>query len=296
MTQLTANGITLDYAETGSPDAPVLVLIRGLGTQRIQWPAAFVDGLAKRGLRVVAHDNRDVGLSEKFSAFGTPDVGATMAAIAKGETASLAYDVADMAKDVIGLLDSLGIARAHVLGISMGGMIVQHLAASHGGRLLSMTSVMSSSGAAGLPPATPAAMAALMSRPKDPNSRDSVIENNVASQKVFGSPGYPTSDADLQAMAGRAYDRCHCPDGVARQMLAVMADRTRSELLAEVDVPSLVIHGEDDPLIPIECGRDTAERIPGARFQAIAGMGHDVPAGLVDTLIELVADHIKRAR
>jgi pimeloyl-ACP methyl ester carboxylesterase len=290
-----ANSIDVDYAQFGPADAPALVLVRGLGTQRIMWPEKLLAGLVDRGLRVITPDNRDVGHSTKLDAAGTPDVAAVLRAMADGAASPSPYSVADMASDVVGLLDALEVERAHVMGISMGGMIVQHLAASHGERLVSMTSVMSSSGAPGLPAATPEAMAALMSAPSDPNSRDSVIENSVASQKVFGSPGYPTSDEDLRAAAGRAYDRCHHPAGVARQMAAVMADNGRFELLEQVRVPTLVLHGEADPLIPIECGRDTAQRIAGARFHSFEGMGHDLPSGLLPQLVEVIADHTQRA-
>ena len=285
-----ANGIEIDYAQGGSPDAPVMLLIRGLGTQRTQWPDSLVEGLVATGLRVITPDNRDVGGSTKFDSAGLPDLAAAIAG-----SGSPPYAVADMALDLVGLLDALEIERAHVMGISMGGMIVQHLAASHADRLLSMTSVMSSSGAPGLPSGTPEAMTALMSQPDDPTSRESVIDNSVATQKVIGSPGYSTPDAELREMFGRAYDRCYHPAGVARQLAAVMADTQRFERLSEIRVASLVIHGEDDPLIPIACGRDTAERIDKAHFHAVPGMGHDVPVGLVPTLLELLVDHVERS-
>jgi pimeloyl-ACP methyl ester carboxylesterase len=295
MPTIRVNDIEIDYAERGERDAAAIVLIRGLGTQRIQWPESLLAGLVEHGLRVITPDNRDVGGSTKFEEAGAPDMAALGKAIAKGHSSSLPYGVADMAADVVGLLDALEIERAHVLGISMGGMIVQHLAGTHGERLHSMTSVMSSSGAPGLPAATPAAMAALTSRPDDPSSRESVIENSVRTQEVIGSPGYPTTEADLREAAGRAYDRCYCPDGVSRQMAAVMGDAARHRLLSRIRVPTLVIHGEADPLIPLACGVDTAERIEGARLETIAGMGHDIPVALVPTLLEMLADHVARA-
>jgi pimeloyl-ACP methyl ester carboxylesterase len=301
MTTIRANGIDLDYAdyadstETGDSDAPALVLIRGLGTQRIQWPDELIDGLVERGLRVLCHDNRDIGLSQYFSEAGVPDIAGALAKLARGESVDAAYSLADMAEDVIGLLDALEIERAHVAGISMGGMIVQHLAASHGERLLSATSIMSSSGGPGLPAATPEAMQALMSSPDKPGDRESVIEHGVRTRKIIASPGYPTDDDTMREAIARTYDRSYRPDGVARQMLAVLCDTGRSEMLAGISVPTLVIHGEDDPLVPIECGRDTAARIPGAHFEPIPGMGHDIPVGLASALVELIADHAKRA-
>lgn len=290
-----ANGIEIDYDETWpasgpDPSLPALVLIRGLGTQRIQWPQPLLDALAARGLRVVCHDNRDVGGSTKFDAAGVPDPAAMIQAIAAGETPAPPYRVADMAQDVIGLLDALSIERAHVAGISMGGMIVQHLGASHGDRIASVTSIMSSSGAPGLSPAKPEAMAALTSRAATP-TREAVVENSLATQRVIGSPAYPADEDAYRELAGRVFDRCYAPDGVTRQMAAVLSDVGRHELIANVTVPTLVIHGEDDPLIPIDGGRDTAARIPGARFESIPGMGHDVPVELTGTLSQLIADH-----
>ena len=294
MVAIRANGITLDYEERGAPDAPVFLLLRGLGTQRIHWPESLLDGLAAQGLRVIYPDNRDVGLSQKFDGFGTPNLLDAMTRAAKGESVDTAYTPADMAADVVGLLDALGIERAHLAGISMGGMIAQHVAARSGERLMSVASIMSSSGAPGLPPARPEAMAALMSQPAD-SSRESVIENGLKVQRAIGSPGYPTEESVLRERAGRAYDRCHHPPGVARQMLAVVTDGSRVELLRKITVPMLVIHGEDDPLVPIKCGRDTAKHVPGSTFQSISGMGHDVPLALVDTLVERLVTHARSA-
>ncbi len=290
MTIIRANGIDIDYAETG--EGPALVLLRGLGTQRIQWPQPFLQGLASRGLRVISFDNRDVGLSQKFT--GTPDIAETMAARQRGEEPAIPYGLPDMARDVVGLLDALTIERAHVVGISMGGMISQHVAARHADRLHSVTSIMSTSGAPGLPEARPGVMQALMSSPAS-SDRNVVVEHSVRTNKVFASPGYPTPDAEMREMAERCYDRCYCPEGIGRQMLAVVCDSGRAESLASIDTPCLVIHGEDDPLIPVEGGRDTAARIPGAAFHSIPGMGHDIPLELVPALVELIADHAKRA-
>jgi len=290
-----ANGITLEFEEFGPRDAPALVLIRGLGTQLTGWPESFVRGLVEAGLRVIAHDNRDVGLSEKLTAAGCPSVVLAMKAAAEGRPIEAPYGLGDMAADTVGLLDALGIERAHFAGISMGGMIVQHLGFSHGDRVASLTSIMSSSGAPGLPPPRPEAAAALLSTPEDPSDRTSVIEHSAHVSRVLGSPGYPTPDEELRERAAIAYDRCHHPDGVARQLIAVTADVDRTEQLGRIRAPTLVIHGEDDPLVAIEGGRDTAARIPGARFQAIPGMGHDIPLGLVPTLVDLLVDHVQTA-
>lgn len=295
MGTIRAGGIQIDYEQRGAPGDPAFLLLRGLSTQRIHWPDALLDGLVARGFRVVCPDNRDVGLSQKFDADGMPDVMGAMALLAAGRPVAVPYTLADMAGDAIALLDALEIERGHLMGISMGGMIAQHVAARSGERIASLTSIMSSSGRDGLPPATPEAMAALLAQPDDPSSRLSVIENSVKTQRVIGSPGYPADESLLRERAGRAYDRCHHPAGAARQMLAVLADGSRVELLRKIDVPTLVIHGEADPLVPIECGRDTAQHIPDAAFHSIPGMGHDLPLELVDTLVDRLATHAHAA-
>jgi proline iminopeptidase len=236
-----------------------------------------------------------VGLSTKFDEAGTADIAEAVERAARGEPLGAPYGIDDMALDVVGLLDALQLDTAHVAGISMGGMIAQLLAARHGERLRSLTSIMSSSGALGLPGPTPEAAAALMSVPDDPNDRDSVIRHTVETEKVFMSPGYPPTDEYLREAAEKAYDRCYCPDGVTRQMLAVMSGGGRTELLKTIRVPTLVIHGVDDPLIPVEAGMDTAKRIPGAELRLVPGMGHDVAPGLIPTLVEAIAEHTAAA-
>jgi pimeloyl-ACP methyl ester carboxylesterase len=289
MVQIAANGILLDCVENGPRGAPALVLIRGLGTQRILWPEPFVEGLEARGFRVICFDNRDVGESTKFDRAGRADVGRAMSRIAKGEPVDAPYTIDDMARDVIGLLDALGIAKAHIVGISMGGMIAQVIAARHGQRVRSLVSIMSSSGHPDLPAGRPDVMRLMMSEPET-RDRELVVQHTMKLQRTIGSPGFPTDDAVLRDMAERAFDRCYCPDGVTRQLVAVLASR-RWELLEKVAVPTLVIHGEDDPLVPVECGIDTAKRVPGARLRTIPGMGHDVALGLVPVLVDAIADH-----
>ncbi|MEE8557090.1 MAG: alpha/beta fold hydrolase [Myxococcota bacterium] len=293
--QIVANRILIDYEEVGPRDAPALVLIRGLGTQRIQWPEPFLAGLAARGLRVVSFDNRDVGESTKFDKAGPADVAGAMARVLKGEPVDPPYRLDDMARDVIGLLDALEIERAHVVGISMGGMIAQLVAVNHGERVRSLVSAMSSSGHPDLPPARPEAMRALTSQPRKPGDRDSVIEHSIEVHRVLEGSGFIADEADVRDLAGRRFDRCYYPDGVARQLVAVLANRGRFEMLEKISVPTLVIHGEDDPLVPVECGIDTARRIPGARLKTIKGMGHTIPLGVVPTLVDAIADHAQAA-
>lgn len=290
MASIPANGITIEYEERGNKESPVILLIRGLGTQLIDWPDAFIDGLVDRGYRVVYHDNRDVGLSQKFDDAGVPDMADVQAKLIKGETVSPLYTIDDMALDAVGLLDALDIARAHILGISMGGFIAQKMAAKHASRVLSMISVMSGTGNPDLPPARPEAMAVLTGRPEK-DDRESIIAFMVKALQIIGSPGYPESESIRRNIAGARYDRCYYPAGSARQLLAVFADGSRVEMLKTIQVPSLVIHGADDPLVPVEAGKDTAANIPGARLEIIDGMGHNIPAPLVPVLVGLIADH-----
>lgn len=291
MVAIGANGISIDVDDTGGRDSAALVLIRGLGTQRILWPPPLVDGLVDRGFRVVCFDNRDVGLSEKIDGSG-PEVAAAVAAMLRGEPVEPYYTLDDMALDTIAVLDACEIEAAHVVGISMGGMIAQLLAANHAPRVRSLTSIMSSSGNPALPPPTPEAMEALLSQPADPTDRGSVVAHSIRTQKAIGGRGYPASDAELRDRAERSFDRCHHPAGPMRQLMAVFSSGSRVELLKRIAVPSLVIHGDDDPLVPLEAGRDTARQIPGAELHTIPGMGHDLAPGLVEILVEAIAQHV----
>jgi pimeloyl-ACP methyl ester carboxylesterase len=289
MSKITANGIQVEYEEKGTPSNESLILIRGLGTQLIDWPETFTDELVDQGFHVIYFDNRDVGLSQKFDESGVPNIGE----IVRGEVQP-AYTLQDMSDDVIGVMDALNIERAHVLGISMGGMIVQVLAASHGERLLSMMSVMSSSSREGLPAATPAAQASLTAQPDPAGGIDAVDLLTAEGLEICGSPGYPqTLDARLE-IARRRRERNYNPGGVARQMAAVVAFGSRVELLASITVPSLVIHGADDPLIPLAAGEDTAASIPGCELEVIPGMGHNIPDGVVPLLAGIVVKFCKK--
>lgn len=271
MTQLTANGIAIEYERYGADHDETIVLVRGLGTQLIDWPLSFLETLVDHGFQVIIFDNRDAGLSEKFE--GRP-----------------AYTLGDMAGDIVALMDGLGIGRAHVFGISMGGMIAQVLAAGHPDRLLSLTSVMSSSGRKGLPGPTPAAAAALTRETPATASEDDIIAATADDMAVFGSPGYPLDAGERLRLAGERIRRSYCPGGVRRQMAAVIASGSRVELLKGITVPTLVIHGADDPLVPLAAGEDTAACIPGARLVVIPGMGHDLPPALVPTIAGLLVD------
>lgn len=287
MTKLNANGITLEVEDHGQASAEVLLMVRGLGTQLIDWPKTLIDGLVDHGYRVICFDNRDVGLSKKFDTSGKPD----LKAISEGDLKSLAYSLQDMADDIVGIMDTLKIETAHLFGISMGGMIVQQLAATHGDRVKTLFSVMSSSGRPGLPQATAEAQKALMA-PLDPEADSKDIISKIAEDfVVFGSPGYPETETQRIEMATRRFQRQHYPEGVARQMAAVVAAGSRVDLLKTISVPTLVIHGEEDCLIPPAGGIDTAESIADARLELIPGMGHNIPEVLVPRFIELIAAH-----
>ena len=298
--QITANGLTIEVEDSGAGlDAqgrprPVVLLIMGLGMQLIAWPPELVRGLVDAGYRVVRFDNRDAGLSQHFDALGTPSMLWASLKYRLGWRIKPPYSLQDMAADALGVLDALQIERAHIVGASMGGMIAQRLALLAPQRVLSLTSLMSSSGARGLPGPRPEVARAMLKRPAS-NSIDAAIDYAVHVLKSVTGPGFPVSDAALRERARAAVSRCFYPDGVVRQMVAVMADGARADALAQVAVPTLVLHGKDDPLVPFACGEDTAKRIPGARLVGIDGMGHDLPSGVVALLLPALMSHLSAA-
>ena len=256
------------YTSHGNERDPAIVLIRGLGTQLIDWRPAFIAALGERGLRVIAFDNRDAGASSKLSE---------------------SYVLDDMASDVVGILDALSISAAHVFGISLGGMIAQLVAVNFPERVNCLFSVMSSSGAPGLPAAAPEVREKMLEKA---SGREAIIALDASNRELFGSPGYPEPYKDRLAMATRAYDRCYCPEGVARQMEAAISDGSRVDRLKRITAPTLVIHGADDNLLLPECGEDTARHIPGAELKLIPGMGHNIPDSLAPEMVGLVTSFI----
>ncbi|MFL6659676.1 MAG: alpha/beta fold hydrolase [Massilia sp.] len=291
MAILKANGIDIAYETRGDPNGVPLLLIMGLGMQLTAWPEDLVDGLVEQGFYVIRFDNRDSGLSTKFDHAGTPNLVLAWLKTVVRWPLKPAYTLADMAADAVGVLRVLGVAKAHVVGASMGGMIAQIVAANYPDRVLSLTSIMSSSGRRGLPGPTREARAVLLSRPLDPSNPDSVLDHASHLFRVIGSPAYPTADKHLRARAAQAMQRNVSPGGVARQMVAIAASGDRSALLRKIVVPTLVIHGAADPLVPLACGEDTARQIPGARLEVIEGMGHDLPAQLIERLLALIDAH-----
>tara|TARA_R110002124_G_scaffold149801_2_gene315994 strand:+ start:3197 stop:4087 length:891 start_codon:yes stop_codon:yes gene_type:complete len=280
------NGIDIWYDVTGPDDGKPLLLISGVGTQSTRWPDAFVQRLLSRGYRVIRMDNRDIGLSQKFTDHGAPDFRQVMADKADGKVPDIPYTLSDMAADGIALLDHLEIAKAHVCGFSMGGMIVQLMAIEHPERVSSVTSIMSNSGNPDLPTGTPEAAAVLTRpRPDAKVDREGYIQSRLDTDHAIGSPAYPVPDEQLRAAAEADLERSYHPTGFARQYAAVLATYDRRSELRKLTMPVVVIHGVDDPLVPIEGGRDTAANCPDARMIEIPGMGHDLPVEVHEEII-----------
>ena len=291
MPTVRANGLNIEYAETGRQQAPAILLIMGLGMQLIAWPDSFCQGLADRGFRVVRFDNRDVGHSTKIRAGNAVSRTASVVRLLAGAHIEAPYTLHDMAADTIGLMDALGIARAHIVGASMGGMIAQIIAAEHPERVRSLVSIMSSSGDVSLPRGSIRPLLPLLWPFPGVLGREHAVRRSMHTFRVIGSPGFPTSDEELRAKVEGSFARSHYPPGLVRQILAIAASGSRVELLRRISAPTLVIHGADDPLIPTAAGKHTAENIPGARLKIISGMGHDLAAGLVPHLVEAIAEH-----
>lgn len=289
--QVTSNGITIEVEQDGPADGPPLLLIMGLGMQLTAWPDDFVTALAGAGFRVIRFDNRDIGLSTKFDAAGSPNLlRASWRYFFRLPVAS-AYKLDDMAADTLGVLDALGIAQCHVVGASMGGMIAQVIAAKHPERVRTLTLIMTTSGARNLPGPTMKARSVLLSRPANPRDPASVLAHSEYILKVIGSPGFPTDPVLQRERLARNLKRSYHPQGMARQLLAVVASGDRKALLGNITAPTLVLHGRADPLVPVACGVDLAGRIKGAKLEVIDGMGHDLPPGLTARLTGSIAAH-----
>lgn len=293
MRSVAVNGVELVYEVDGDPSHPPILLIAGLGVQLIDWPDHFVCGLVEAGLQVIRYDNRDVGLSTTFD--GAPDDPfQVLEAMAAGTTPDLAYTIADMADDGAALLDALGFDTAHVLGNSMGGMIAQELAIRHPHKVRSLTSIMSSTGAPDVGQPTAEALAAIMS-PGSGSDRDAVVAHNVANAEIWASPGHFDPDA-LARRFERSWDRVGCSqaENTARHFCAVVAGSSREERLAELCVPSLVVHGTADPLITPSGGERTAACLADSKLVTIEGMGHDLAPVFTPAIVAAIADLVAR--
>ena len=293
--QVQANGLRIEVDDQGPEDGPVVLLIMGLGMPLIAWPQALVDLLVARGFRVLRFDNRDIGLSQGFDQAGIPPIAIAGLRHLLRLPGRSPYSLRDMAQDALGVLDALGVARAHVCGASMGGMIAQHVAASAPQRVASLTLMMTSSGARSLPQPSWALKGNLVSRPTD-SGEEAAVEWVMQVLRTIGSPGYPASDESLHARARASVQRAWHPAGSARQLLAIVADGDRTPLLRRITAPTRIVHGMDDPLVPLACGKQLAQHIAGAQTDFIPGMGHDLPEALLDHFAQGIAENAARAR
>ena len=284
-----ANGLDIHYETLGDPSDPPMLLIMGIGAQLIDWPAEFCEQLAGRGFFVILMDNRDAGLSTALDDLGVPD----LPAILGGDQSTVAYLFSDMAADAAGLLKALGVERAHVVGASMGGMIAQQFVIDHPDLVASLCSIMSTTGDRHVGHPTPEAAAAI-TRPAA-TSREEAIAKGAASSRLIGSPAYPASDEDLRRRAAAKYDRSFRPAGTARQFSALLTSPDRTTALHDVTAPTVVIHGEEDPLVNVSGGRATAAAIPGAELVTFPGMGHDLPRPLWPRIIDAIVKNTARA-
>lgn len=283
-----ANGIRLCYQEMGDPEGEPLLMVMGLATQMIAWDEELCGLLAERGFRVVRFDNRDIGRSTKLKSAGLP--GKLDLLVGRGKPP---YLLRDMAADTFGLMDHLGIDSAHLVGASMGGMIVQTAAIEQPERVRSLTSIMSTTGSRRVGHPSYRTFGLLLGKP--PREREAAIERVVKTFRTIGSPGYPFDEERVRELAGRSFDRGHNPAGIARQLHAITASGDRTSKLRKVELPALVIHGKNDVLVNPTGGRATAKAIPGARLRLIEGMGHDLPRALWPTFAEEIAANATRA-
>ncbi len=289
MATLEVGEVELCYDLRRKGDEAVILLISGLGSQLISWDEGLCDLLVEEGFGVLRFDNRDVGLSTSFDAAGTAKL--DLSSIASMDPASAPYNLLDMAADAAGLLGALGIGAAHVVGVSMGGMIAQQLAISHPERVLSLCSIMSMTGAPDAEPPSGDAIRVLLTPP--PETRDEYVEHHVEVEKVIGSPGFPFDEPRTRRRALAAYDRSFRPAGTGRQLLAVLSSPDRTKALGQVSMPTLVIHGEADPLVKLSGGIATAAAVPGSTLVRVPGMGHDLPT---EVWSDVVAAIVHNAR
>jgi pimeloyl-ACP methyl ester carboxylesterase len=295
--EVAGNGLTFDVEEFGAPDAPPVLLIMGLAMPAVAWPDEFIDRLVGHGLRVIRFDNRDCGGSGRARGAKRQSVQLAMARALLRLPVRSPYRLEDMAKDIVGVLDALRIRRAHVVGVSMGGMIAQVLAATAPERVATLTSIMSSSGnpSPRVALGSTRALGTLLRRPGKLDDVDSITDHLVHVFGVIGSPGFRSEPGVMREQMRRVARRGYDAAGAERQLLAILASGDRRKLLATIKAPTLVIHGADDPLVPVAAGVDTASNIPGAQLIIIPGMGHDFAPALQPMLADSIAAHIRRA-
>ncbi|MDZ7651259.1 MAG: alpha/beta hydrolase [Burkholderiaceae bacterium] len=288
--------IELECERAGDQQRPTILMIMGLGMQLTAWPDEMVEGLVARGFSVLRFDNRDAGLSTQIDSFQPRGLAGALLRGAVGWPVNAPYRLHDLAADTVGLLDALGLQRVHVVGASMGGMVAQIVAARYPQRVLSLTSIMSTSGARRLPPPRLDALLALTRRPPPGASHETLVDHYMKLFGVIGSPGEQTPKPMLRARLQRSLARAFRPAGTARQMLAIVATGDRSAELASISAPTLVVHGALDPLVPLAAGRDTARRILGAQLMVVPDMGHDLPHARMESLVDRIATHCEAAQ
>ncbi len=295
MSALQANGLTLGYDRFGDAGDEAVLLISGLGVQRLRWADSFCERLAAQGFHVIRFDNRDAGESTHLSSAPVPDFAALVAALNAGRMPDVPYTLHDLANDAVGLLDGLGVSRAHVVGRSMGGMVAQLLASTHALRVRSLVSIMSSTGHPSLPATAPDVMAMLMRPAPDPRVDEAAfLAHGVAFARRIAGSGFPFDEVVHRAVLQAELMRTQGSGGMARQIAAIAATGSLRHLLARVVAPTLVVHGSDDAMIPPGCGRDTADHVAGAEFLLVEGMGHDVPAALHEQLVHAITTNARR--
>ncbi len=294
MPQISANGLQFEYETFGDPKAQPLLLIMGLGGQLTQWPDDFCAALAEGGYYVIRYDNRDVGLSTRMGHLGKAKLMRAGILSTLRLPVRAPYKLDDLASDAVGILDGLSIRSAHIVGISMGGMIGQILASKYSTRVRSFVSIMSSSGHRNLPGPSLRIQLRMVKRPALLD-RESLIQYSMDTWRLIGSPGFPTPHDVLRAKVERSFDRASYPQGLGRQTLAILASGSRMSLLPRIHAPTLVIHGDKDPLVPVAAAYNLARHIPGAKLEIITGMGHDLPPQLLPRLQELILKHVRGA-
>jgi len=287
------NDVEIEYDTFGDPSSKPLLLIMGLGAQMINWDEEFCEKLVERGFFVIRFDNRDVGLSTKFEEAGEPDLMKLYMQAQKGEKIEAAYTLEDMADDAVGLLTTINIDKAHICGASMGGMIAQVVAYRHPSRVFSLTSIMSSTGNPDLPRPTPEAMQVLI-KPL-PTEREAIIEEGVNRMRIVHGTGFPFDEGRARKLVIASSDRSNYQPGFSRQLTAILASGNRKQALTSITVPTIVIHGDADPLVPFEGGKDTAEAIKGAELLIIKGMGHSLPPEVWPKVLDAITNNATKA-
>jgi pimeloyl-ACP methyl ester carboxylesterase len=294
MPQAKANGIQIEYESFGRDGDPLILLIMGFGAKLVFWPEPLCEGLAAKGFRVVRFDNRDIGKSTHLDGLPAADARALLAEVMAGKRPEVPYTLDDMAGDAVGLIDALGVERAHIVGASMGGMIAQLVAINHPARAKSLISIMSTTGRRDLPPGDPETLSVLFRPPKSA-SREDLIEASILVQNALNSPGFPSTEAQIRAAAERRTDHAPFdPAGLARQTAALIAAPPRTAPLGKLRCPTLVLHGGNDPVIPVAAGEDTAQNIRDAELIVVSGMSHDFGLPLVPIYLRHIGDFVSK--